>query len=119
MQRKRTLGLLVVLTLAGILAASSQTAYAEENANIEEMVKNARTPADHQALAAHYDALAADAESRAASHRTMANSYRGIPIPKGGGTTAMVQHCENLAKSFDSQAREYKAMAAAHRQMAK
>jgi hypothetical protein len=30
----------------------------------------------------------------------------------------MVQHCENLAKSFDAQATELKAMAEAHRQLA-
>src|SRR5262245_65308399 len=108
LQTKRMTGLLAVVVLAGMLAAPIRPACAEEQGNIEEMVKNARTPADHQALAAHYDALAADAESRAASHRTMANSYRGTPLPKGGGTTAMVQHCQNLAKSFEAQAREYK-----------
>jgi hypothetical protein len=106
--------------LAGVLAVPVRSVPAEDQPSIDEMVKNAKAPADHLALAARYDKPAADAQSQATSHRTMANTYRGFAFPKGfGGQAAMVGHCETLAKTFDTQASEYKAMAEAHRQIAK
>lgn len=120
MSRKWVVGLLAGAALAGVLGARIPVVTAEDQPNIEEMVKNAKTPADHLALAARYDKLAADAQAQAASHRAMAETYRGSASPKGVvRSTAMVGHCTTLAKSFDAQAKEYKAMAEAHRQVAK
>jgi hypothetical protein len=118
-QAKWMIVILVGVALGAALAPIRR-AGAEEQPNIEEMVKNAKTPADHLALANRYDALAADAQSKATSHRAMAEAYKGPGSPKGVvRSTAMVGHCETLAKSFDTQAKEYKAMAEAHRAMAK
>jgi hypothetical protein len=120
MQGKWIMCLLAGAALAGVLRTPIRPVTAEDQPNIEEMVKNAKTPADHLALAARYDKLAADAQAQAASHRTMAETYKGSASPKGVvRSTAMVGHCMTLAKSFDAQAKEYKAMAEAHRQMAK
>ena len=94
----------------------------EHGMMLEESVKNAKTPADHEALAKHYDELAAQATKEAAEHRAMGAAYKGMPATssgKGSGLSAMPQHCDNLAKNFEAEASEYKAMAAAHRQMAK
>ena len=119
MQGKWIVGLLAGVALAGVFVAPIRPVSAEDQPNIAEMVKNAKTPADHLALAAQYDKLAADAQAQAASHRTMAETYKGSESPKGVvRSTAMVGHCTTLAKSFDAQAKEYKAMADAHRQMA-
>lgn len=82
------------------------------------MVKNAKTPEDNLALAAHYDELAANAQKEAASHRAMGGLYKASSLPKGGSTAAFVQHCNNLSKYFEAQATEFKAMADAHREQA-
>jgi hypothetical protein len=83
-----------------------------------DMVKQAKTAADHEALAAQYDKDAADAKERAAEHRQMAQSYKSN-MGKGTGASAMPQHCANLAKFFDQQAAMYTKMAATEREDAK
>src|SRR5262245_55603039 len=120
-QTKWIVVFLAGVALGAILAPIRPVpAGAEEQPNIEEMVKNAKTPADHLAVANRYDTLAADAQSKAASHQHMAEAYKGWSSPKGvARSTAMVGHCDTLAKSFDTQAKEYKEMAEVHREMAK
>src|SRR5262245_46057464 len=120
-QTKWMIVVLVGVALGAILAPIRPvSARAEDQPNSEEMVKNAKTPGDHLAVADRYDTLAADAQNKAASHRHMAEAYKGWSSPKGvARSTAMVGHCETLAKSFDTQAKEYKEMAEAHREMAK
>src|SRR5262245_394436 len=120
MQGKWIVGLLAGVALAGAFGTPIRPGTAEDQARLEEVVKNAKTPPDHLSVAARYDKLAADSQAQAASHRTMAETYKGSASPKGVvRSTAMVGHCTTLAKSFDAQAKEYKAMAEAHRQMAK
>ena len=83
-----------------------------------DMVKNAKTPADHEALATMYDKEAADAKAHAAEHRQMAKTYQSNMV-KGTGASAMPQHCANLAKHFDQEAAMYESMAATERAEAK
>ncbi len=104
------------IVLAAALGVPHTTAQA--STSMEAMVKNAKTPADNLALAAHYDELAATAQKEAASHRSMGGLYKASSLPKGGNTTSFVQHCNNLAKTFEAQATDFKAMAEAHRQLA-
>jgi hypothetical protein len=86
--------------------------------NMADMVKNAKTAADHEALAAMYDKEAADAKAHAAEHRQMAQTYKSSR-GKGTGASAMPQHCANLTKHFDQEAAMYENMAATERAEAK
>jgi hypothetical protein len=86
--------------------------------DMADMVKNAKTAADHEALAAMYDKEAADAKARAAEHRQMAQTYKSN-TGRGTGASAMPQHCASLAKSFDEEAAMYEKMAATERAEAK
>jgi hypothetical protein len=86
--------------------------------DMADMVKNAKTAADHEALAAMYDKEAADAKAHAADHRNMAESYKHN-TGKGTGAGAMPQHCASLTKSFEQQAAMYEKMAATERAEAK
>jgi hypothetical protein len=83
-----------------------------------DMVNNAKTAADHEALAAMYDKEAAAAKERAGEHQQMARSYKSI-TGKGTGAGAMPQHCASLVKSFQEQAAMYEKMAATEREEAK
>jgi hypothetical protein len=52
----------------------------------------------------------------------MGAAYKGQPAVTGGkvaGISAMPEHCEKLAKSYDEQAQMYTAMATAERALAK
>jgi hypothetical protein len=86
--------------------------------SMSDMVKNAQTAADHEALATMYDKEAADAKSMAAEHRQMKKSYMSL-TGRQFSVGAMPQHCDSLAKTFDEQAAMYEKMAAAERDMAK
>ena len=90
--------------------------------SMDAMISGAKTAADHEALAVQYDKDAADAKAKAAEHRKMGEAYKGQPAVSGGkgaGASAMPQHCDSLAKSYDEQAQMYSGMASAERELAK
>jgi hypothetical protein len=87
---------------------------------MDALISGAKTAADHDALASRYDQQAAAARAKAAEHRSMGQTYKSFSGGKGGlGASAMPQHCESLAKSFEEQARMYATMAATERELAK
>jgi hypothetical protein len=93
-------------------------ALATEETGIATMIANAKTPQDHEAIAAYYDKQAAEARAKADEHRKMGEAYK-----KGGGALASKthfhEHCEALTRSYLSEAKDYEALAATHRAMAK
>ena len=121
MNRGWVTGLGVVIILLAELALPISYAPAAEDMDIASKVQAAKTAADHQALAEHFDQQAAEATKNAALHRRMGESYKGFAtsIGKGSGVSSMPQHCEALAKNFEAEADHYKAMAQTHRDLAK
>jgi hypothetical protein len=106
--------------LAVLVGAPTCTAAAEKN--IEELVQNAKTPADHEAIAKLYDEEAATARSKAEEHRKMGAKYTHFESANSktqGVHFDMPKHCQNLTKSYEQAAKEAEAMAAAHREAAK
>jgi hypothetical protein len=102
-----------------ILAAPVTFVAAAEQDDFLQKAETAKTAADHEALATHYDQLAADARKEAATHREMAKTY-GSGSSSGKGTfVKMPQHCTAIAKNLEVTAKEYDAMARAHRELAK
>lgn len=99
--------------LAGPLAV---TASAHDSDLEKALIESATTPQQHAALAHYYESKAASARKRAAEHREMGKSYSGA---KATQLAAMKTHCEKLATLVDDEAKEYDAMAAMHKGMAK
>jgi len=83
--------------------------------DLVQQIAAAKTPADHVALATRFEQEAAAARENATRHELMGNTYKASPYDKGGKDATMRAHCNQLAKSFQSSAAEYDAMAAAHR----
>ena len=100
---------------------SLPTSYAVgADTDITDRVENAKTAADHEAIAKYYDGEAADAKKRADVRRKMAKTYSvGGGIGKGIGPVPFPQHCQAIAKDADDEASHYTAMAEMHRQLAK
>src|SRR5262245_45280535 len=96
---QRTRGpIIVMLSMLAALAVGVIRAGAATSDDIVQMVQNAKTPADHEAIATYYDGLAADARKQAAAHKQMEKSY-GSGSSTGKGTwVKMPQHCANIAK---------------------
>lgn len=90
---------------------------AEEGKNIEQMIAEAKTPADHEAIAAYYEKEAQEAHQKHAEHQQMSDSYATIPVLKT--KTGAVAHCNTIAKNYEKIAKEYAALAKLHKDMAK
>ena len=109
------LGLVIALALAAFVPTRRAVAKSMDMAHMIEMAK---TPADHDKLAAQYEQDAKAARATAAMHQKMAEAYR----KEGGAIVSKShfdEHCDALAKSYTSAAEEYDALAKAEREMAK
>src|SRR5207249_8236491 len=93
-------------------------AFAKQHMAMPDMISSAKTPADHEKLAAHYEQEARAARAKADEHKKMADAYR-----KAGGPLIeklhFDQHCDALVKSYTSMADELEALAKAEREAAK
>lgn len=82
----------------------------------EAQIAAARTPADHEAIAARYDAEAKAADAMAANHEAMAKAYKAAGAK---GTQSMASHCNRLVTQYREAAVEYRSLATEHRVMAR
>jgi hypothetical protein len=115
MKTLTTITFVLALMFIGALAYSP-IGSAEEGKNIEQMIAEAKTPADHEAIAAYYDKEAKDAHAKHAIHLKMEEDYKKNPaLNKSGFGT----HCDILASNYEKAAKEYEALAKLHRDMAK
>jgi len=108
-----------VLT-ALLICSSAPTirAFAKQHMVMSDMITMAKTPADHEKLAAHYEQEAKAARAKAEEHKKMAEAYR----KEGGPLIEKLhfdQHCDSLVKSFSEMADEFEALAKAEHEAAK
>jgi hypothetical protein len=113
--RKLLLVAATAMLLAIGLTALHRSPALAQNSDIVQMVANAKTAADHEAIAQYYDREAASAKANAALHRSQAETYEKLRIKPPD----MIHHCREIAKDFDRIAREADDLAVAHRAMAK
>lgn len=116
---KRVTGLLIaaLMVLAVILPtvrAGAQTATVTDD-NLNQMIANAKTPADHEAIAAYYDKEAARLAEYARLHHSTHETYEKFRLKPPD----MAHHCDELAKSYQRGADQATALAKEHRAMEK
>jgi hypothetical protein len=119
---------IVVAFTAIAFVASVAAAAAQESKStdllplkqVQELVSNAKTPADHTKLQKHFLALAAKYDAEAAEHAELAKSYlkpqTGRLAP--GSPKKRAEHCDQLAMSLRHAAKEARELAGDHAQMA-
>jgi len=117
----RKTGLIFGAALVALLASFSLptiSAFAKREMGMSEMITAAKTPAEHEKLASHYEREAKAARAKAEEHKKMADAYR-----KAGGPLIeklhFDQHCDALVKSYTSMADELEALAKAEHEAAK
>lgn len=109
----------ILLLAPGVLPtirATAQSPAVVTDDNLDQSIANAKTPADHEAIAAYYDQEAASAKAKAALHHNTAKTYEKLNIAKPVG---MVNMCKEIAAYWDKVARNAEDLAKAHREMAK
>jgi hypothetical protein len=109
---------LAILALVAALHLSTQRAGVAEaqTFDLEKAVTGAKTPADHEAVAAYYDKEVTTAQAKAEEHRKLEKAYQNLA---GKGQFKMEEHCHQLAQHYESVAAANAALAEAHRQMAR
>jgi hypothetical protein len=105
----------VVIVSAALLAGGSAVfAQAGSPDDVEVLIESASTPAEHQALAAHFRSQAQEARLQAEKHRNMAKRYG---TTKGG--VSRKPHCNTIAANYDEIATQSDALAASEEAAAK
>lgn len=110
----------LVLSILGVLAACSPTGQVSKPSMehpMEQWVASAKTRADHEALAAHYEQEAQMLQQKAEEHRKSAQTYSGSVYGGKLGAVA-ASHCLALARNYQRAAEENLELAKLHRQMA-
>jgi hypothetical protein len=105
--------------LVAALALPMTQAVAADCSGIDAKISAAKTAADHEAIAACYDTMAKDAQAKVDEHKKMAQAYSMTGVGNQATKTHFHQHCEALIGAYGAEAKEYTALATAHRQMAK
>jgi hypothetical protein len=111
---RRLLSLAAAVSL--VSGSLAPLAFAHDPGLEQALVESAATPQQHAALAHYYEGKAAAARKEAESHRAMSKSYGGVKPPQ---IAEMKSHCDKLAALADDEAKEYDAIASAHRALAK
>ena len=117
MKMWKSIVIVAVLVALGALGYP-QRCSAQEGKNIEQMIAEAKTPADHEAIAAYYDKEAQAAHEQHAKHKKLADSYGAVPALKTKSGT-LYNHCTDAAKKYAGIAKDYEALAKVHKEMAK
>lgn len=122
----KPLSLALVVIFGALLyacAPSGSTTKAETSVfDLENAIKTAKTPADHERIAAYYEQEAAEYQKKASLHERMGNEYEMYKFPihqKGHDMAQASAHCKDLARLFNQAAEDYRSLAREHRQLAK
>ncbi|MCX8049328.1 MAG: hypothetical protein N3A55_06675 [Methylohalobius sp.] len=83
--------------------------------SLEQAVKQATTPADHERIAARYERKADKLLNSARYHERLAETYARTDNPKMAADSA--RHCRAIAQRLKEAAEEMKALAKMHREM--
>jgi hypothetical protein len=115
MKMWKSIVIVAVLVAIGALGYAPRGS-AQEGKSIDQMVTEAKTPADHEAIAVYYDKEAQVAHQKQVEHKKLADLYDVTPKLKGG---TMSKHCSDAAKKYEGIAKDYEALAKVHREMTK
>lgn len=114
------LGLVTVLAVAVSVQADGTKLL--KKTELKNLIANARTSADHERIAQHFDGEAARWEAEANTHEELEQFYRRNPDPAAwrySRSPRSFEHCVSLVKDLRSAAQESRQLAADHREMAK
>jgi hypothetical protein len=89
---------------------------ADEWTVIEQQIRDAKTAADHQAIAAFYEKEAQAAHKLHNTHVTMEAAYAASRTMQE--KSRPTEHCKVIAEKYQDVAKQYESLAAMHKTMA-
>jgi hypothetical protein len=109
----------IVAAVAGLgfmAVLSPPVGFAQPGDTIAQQIREAKTPADHQALATWYEQKAQAAQQLASKHFMMREVYAAARAMQQKDRAG--EHCAFIAKQYQDMAKEYEIFAAMHTMMA-
>ena len=111
---KRLMLVASALLMLVVMTALPAIGAAVDDTNVEQMIENAKTPADHEAIAKYYDQQAAKAHEQMQWHEKLLKAYMANPR-----LSTMQMHCSRLVDLYKNEAKEDRKLAHEHREMAR
>jgi hypothetical protein len=116
-----TLSLIAVLSLATFAHAakleSNDTKLTKKQ--LSALIASARTPAEHERIAAYYNAKAQDLLAESAMHQKMSEQFKANPVTNSAKQQiGTVNHCQYIATSLRNRAVQLQGLALEHEKMA-
>jgi hypothetical protein len=109
--------MVIAVAVLGLMAVLSlPVGVAQPGDDIAQQIREAKTPADHQALAARYEKEAQAAEQLASKHFMMRQVYAAARAMERKDQAG--EHCAFVAKKYQEMAKEYETLAAIHSMVA-
>jgi hypothetical protein len=103
----------IVAVLGMVALVAVPWGVAGERKSLAQRVRDAKTPADHQALAAVFEKEAQAAQQKAKQHSQLKDAYAAKPDMQ-----MMVSNCESLVKHYQEVTKDLEDMAAMEKKMA-
>lgn len=108
--------LITLFLLFGLVAACAERS--PHPMDMSQALQNAKTKADHESLAQHYEEAAAEMQGKVEEHKNLLSQYERKPWVLGKQATGFGVHCQNLIQIYSQAAEENLEMARMHREMA-
>jgi hypothetical protein len=112
-KRGITPAIAIVVMLGMVALVSVPWGVAGEGRSIAQKVREAKTPAEQQAIAAAFEKEAKAAQQKAKQHSQLKDAYAAKPDMQ-----IMVSHCDELVKHYQEIAKDLEDMAKMHKQLA-
>ncbi len=110
--------ILGVSTLGWGAPAATEDSQVLTKAELKQLIATAKTPADHQKLAAHYREEAARFEERRTEHEEMLAAYENNRHQYRNKFPSMADHCRALIKNATNSRDKFTEMAKMHEGLA-
>jgi hypothetical protein len=114
--------LFAALAIAAPLSVSAVAAEPVPSSDIAHYIQNARTPEDHEAIAAHFDSEAVQAMAMADQYQEFnCHHSKATELHRTGTRFAEVtakRHCRKMLRHYLNKAEENRALAEYHRDVA-
>jgi hypothetical protein len=105
-----------VLFILGLLASCAQIN--PQPTDMAQAVKNARTSADHGALAKRYEDAASETQAKVQEHKKELEEYEYNSNHYGKRAQDLQAHCRGLIRYYEQAAKANREMAEIHSQLA-
>ena len=109
--------LMMTLALGSIAWGVQMPHYITNDRDLKSALKAAKTPADHERIAAYYDAKADRLNAEAAEYEQAAAAYRNGPVVKNLTAPNTAARYDSIAKRLRREAQSNRERAASHEQI--